>query len=82
MIYNHTLSDNYNKCRMGASGAGKTTLLDVLAQRKTIGVVEGTILLDGQPLQVDYERLTGYVEQMGMRKRKGREERVDRRADR
>jgi ABC-type cobalamin/Fe3+-siderophores transport system ATPase subunit len=50
---------------MGASGAGKTTLLDVLAQRKTIGKVEGTILLDGDPLHKDFERLTGYVEQMG-----------------
>ena len=50
---------------MGASGAGKTTLLDVLAQRKTIGKVEGTILLNGEHLYADYERLTGYVEQMG-----------------
>eukprot|EP01114_Cavostelium_apophysatum_P016393 TRINITY_DN464_c0_g2_i1.p1 TRINITY_DN464_c0_g2~~TRINITY_DN464_c0_g2_i1.p1 ORF type:complete len:1450 (+),score=441.85 TRINITY_DN464_c0_g2_i1:26-4351(+) len=49
---------------MGASGAGKTTLLDVLAQRKTLGVVEGTMLLNGLPLRVDFERITGYVEQM------------------
>jgi ATP-binding cassette subfamily G (WHITE) protein 2 (SNQ2) len=51
--------------RMGSSGAGKTTLLDVLAKRKTIGVIEGTILLNGEPLRIDFERLTGYVEQQG-----------------
>jgi ATP-binding cassette, subfamily G (WHITE), member 2, SNQ2 len=51
---------------MGSSGAGKTTLLDVLAQRKTIGTIEGQILLNGEPLKLDFERLTGYVEQMGM----------------
>ncbi|PRP76487.1 hypothetical protein PROFUN_15157 [Planoprotostelium fungivorum] len=49
---------------MGSSGAGKTTLLDVLAQRKTQGKVEGTMLLDGSPLKRDFERITGYVEQM------------------
>eukprot|EP00026_Physarum_polycephalum_P005669 Phypoly_transcript_05704.p1 GENE.Phypoly_transcript_05704~~Phypoly_transcript_05704.p1 ORF type:complete len:595 (+),score=118.57 Phypoly_transcript_05704:2-1786(+) len=49
---------------MGASGAGKTTLLDVLAQRKTQGKVEGTMLLNGKPLRIDFERITGYVEQM------------------
>ncbi len=27
-------------CLMGASGAGKTTLLDVLAGRKTQGIIE------------------------------------------
>eukprot|EP01117_Protostelium_nocturnum_P003933 TRINITY_DN151_c0_g1_i2.p1 TRINITY_DN151_c0_g1~~TRINITY_DN151_c0_g1_i2.p1 ORF type:complete len:1405 (-),score=390.15 TRINITY_DN151_c0_g1_i2:123-4337(-) len=49
---------------MGSSGAGKTTLLDVLARRKTIGTVSGTILLNGKPLKIDFERITGYVEQM------------------
>ena len=53
-------------CRMGSSGAGKTTLLDVLAKRKTIGTIEGTILLNGEPLRIDFERLTGYVEQQGI----------------
>src|SRR5437868_1145742 len=33
---------------MGASGAGKTTLLDVLAARKTIGVIGGDILINGR----------------------------------
>ncbi|KAI8981169.1 ABC-2 type transporter-domain-containing protein [Trametes punicea] len=49
---------------MGASGAGKTTCLDVLAQRKNIGVVSGTLLLDGKPLQLDFARKTAYAEQM------------------
>ncbi|KAI8376507.1 ABC-2 type transporter-domain-containing protein [Radiomyces spectabilis] len=49
---------------MGSSGAGKTTLLDVLAQRKTIGKVEGRIYMNGEPLNVDFERITGYCEQM------------------
>ena len=48
---------------MGASGAGKTTLLDVLAQRKTGGVVKGHILIDGYPKDQYYNRLVGYVEQ-------------------
>lgn len=50
---------------MGSSGAGKTTLMDVLSRRKTIGKVEGDILLNGHPLNVSFERITGYVEQTG-----------------
>ncbi|KAI9474016.1 MAG: ABC-2 type transporter-domain-containing protein [Benjaminiella poitrasii] len=49
---------------MGSSGAGKTTLLDVLAQRKTIGKIEGRIYMNGEPLGPDFERTTGYCEQM------------------
>ncbi|KAI9277795.1 ABC-2 type transporter-domain-containing protein [Sporodiniella umbellata] len=49
---------------MGSSGAGKTTLLDVLARRKTIGVIEGNVFLNGEALMNDFERLTGYCEQM------------------
>ncbi|KAI8330865.1 ABC-2 type transporter-domain-containing protein [Chlamydoabsidia padenii] len=49
---------------MGSSGAGKTTLLDVLAQRKTIGKIEGRIYMNGEPLGNDFERVTGYCEQM------------------
>ncbi|EGC34351.1 hypothetical protein DICPUDRAFT_153464 [Dictyostelium purpureum] len=49
---------------MGSSGAGKTTLLDVLAKRKTIGQVRGKCFLNGKALQIDFERITGYVEQM------------------
>ncbi|KAI7743642.1 hypothetical protein M8C21_012064 [Ambrosia artemisiifolia] len=34
---------------MGVTGAGKTTLLDVLAGRKTTGIVEGEIRIGGYP---------------------------------
>ncbi|CAG8198303.1 unnamed protein product [Penicillium salamii] len=49
---------------MGSSGAGKTTLLDVLAQRKTEGKIEGSVLVDGQALPISFQRSTGYVEQL------------------
>lgn len=49
---------------MGASGAGKTTLLDVLAQRKTDGTVKGSILVDGRPLSISFQRSAGYCEQL------------------
>ncbi|KAI9492436.1 ABC-2 type transporter-domain-containing protein [Zychaea mexicana] len=49
---------------MGSSGAGKTTLLDVLARRKTIGKVDGRIYLNSEVLMKDFERITGYCEQM------------------
>lgn len=49
---------------MGASGAGKTTLLNTLAQRQTIGVVSGAMLVDGKPLDLDFQRGTGFCEQM------------------
>jgi ABC-type multidrug transport system ATPase subunit len=49
---------------MGASGAGKTTLLDVLAQRKTEGKIEGSILVDGRPLPISFQRSAGYCEQL------------------
>jgi len=49
---------------MGSSGAGKTTLLDVLAKRKTIGTIDGRIYINGETLGPDFERTTGYCEQM------------------
>lgn len=49
---------------MGSSGAGKTTLLDVLAQRKTDGSIHGSIMVDGRPLPVSFQRSAGYVEQL------------------
>ncbi|KAJ5675362.1 hypothetical protein N7462_008259 [Penicillium macrosclerotiorum] len=51
---------------MGVSGAGKTTLLDVLAQRVSIGVVSGDILVNGQPLMPNFPRRTGYVQQQDL----------------
>ncbi|EFX03933.1 ABC multidrug transporter [Grosmannia clavigera kw1407] len=49
---------------MGCSGAGKTTLLDVLAQRKDFGTINGSILIDGKPQGLSFQRMTGYCEQM------------------
>lgn len=49
---------------MGSSGAGKTTLLDVLAQRKTDGAISGSILVDGRPLPISFQRSAGYCEQL------------------
>ncbi|KAJ1310587.1 hypothetical protein OPQ81_007316 [Rhizoctonia solani] len=49
---------------MGASGAGKTTLLDVLAGRKTIGVIHGDVLIGGERTGVAFQRGTAYCEQL------------------
>lgn len=48
---------------MGASGAGKTTLLDTLSQRKSEGRVEGTVLLNGKPLDAAFGRACGFCMQ-------------------
>jgi ATP-binding cassette subfamily G (WHITE) protein 2 (PDR) len=51
---------------MGVSGAGKTTLLDVLAQRVSMGVVTGDMLVSGKPLNQSFQRKTGYVQQQDL----------------
>ena len=51
---------------MGVSGAGKTTLLDVLAQRVSMGVVTGDMLVSGKPLDESFQRKTGYVQQQDL----------------
>jgi ABC-type multidrug transport system ATPase subunit len=51
---------------IGASGAGKTTLLNTLAQRQKVGIVSGEMLVDGRPLQDDFQRGTGFCEQMDL----------------
>lgn len=51
---------------MGVSGAGKTTLLDVLAERVTMGVVSGDMLVDGHPRDHSFQRKTGYVQQQDL----------------
>ncbi|KAL2479687.1 ABC transporter G family member 32 [Abeliophyllum distichum] len=49
---------------VGESGAGKTTLMDVLAGRKTGGVIEGSINISGYPKkQETFARISGYCEQ-------------------
>ncbi|PKS05034.1 hypothetical protein jhhlp_008400 [Lomentospora prolificans] len=51
---------------MGASGAGKTTLLDVLAARKNIGVITGSVLVDGVAPGKEFQRSTSYAEQLDL----------------
>ncbi|KAI9762308.1 MAG: hypothetical protein M4579_000456 [Chaenotheca gracillima] len=51
---------------MGASGAGKSTLLNTLAQRQRLGVVGGDMLVDGRPLDLQFQRGTGFCEQMDL----------------
>lgn len=51
---------------MGASGAGKTTLLNTLSQRQTLGTVTGDMLVDGRPLGIEFQRGTGFCEQMDL----------------
>uniref|UniRef100_A0A1D1XGJ1 Pleiotropic drug resistance protein 6 n=1 Tax=Anthurium amnicola TaxID=1678845 RepID=A0A1D1XGJ1_9ARAE len=49
---------------VGVSGAGKTTLMDVLAGRKTGGIIEGSITISGYPKnQATFARISGYCEQ-------------------
>lgn len=51
---------------MGVSGAGKTTLLDCLADRTSIGVVTGEMLVDGRVRDTSFQRKTGYVQQQDL----------------
>ncbi|PWY81575.1 ATP-binding cassette transporter [Aspergillus sclerotioniger CBS 115572] len=48
---------------MGSSGAGKTTLLDLLASRVKVGVVSGTVCVNGSPRDPSFQRRVGYVQQ-------------------
>lgn len=51
---------------MGVSGAGKTTLLDCLADRVSMGVITGEMLVDGHPRDASFQRKTGYVQQQDL----------------
>ncbi|KAL3427948.1 ABC-2 type transporter [Phlyctema vagabunda] len=51
---------------MGVSGAGKTTLLDVLAQRVSMGVITGDMLVSGKPLSPSFQRNSGYCQQQDL----------------
>ena len=48
---------------MGESGAGKTTLLDALASRVTMGVISGSVFVDGRARDNSFQRKTGYAQQ-------------------
>jgi len=51
---------------MGSSGAGKTTLMDTVARRKTKGTITGDIMVNGEPQDEFFSRISGYVEQMDL----------------
>ncbi|KAM0471726.1 hypothetical protein ACHAP7_008991 [Fusarium lateritium] len=51
---------------MGVSGAGKTTLLDCLADRTSMGVIHGNILVDDKLRDASFQRKTGYVQQQDL----------------
>ena len=51
---------------MGVSGAGKTTLLDALADRLSVGVISGEMLVDGKLRDSSFQRKTGYVQQQDL----------------
>lgn len=51
---------------MGVSGAGKTTLLDCLADRVSMGVITGEMLVDGKIRDHSFQRKTGYVQQQDL----------------
>lgn len=62
---NGVFQPNILTALMGASGAGKTTLMDVLAGRKTEGLITGDIRVNGFPIhQKSFARVSGYVEQI------------------
>ncbi|KAL0262428.1 ATP-binding cassette transporter snq2 [Diplodia seriata] len=48
---------------MGMSGAGKTTLLNAISQRASIGVLTGSMFVDGAPVPRSFKRRTGFVHQ-------------------
>eukprot|EP00879_Flechtneria_rotunda_P017044 GHRR01017850.1.p1 GENE.GHRR01017850.1~~GHRR01017850.1.p1 ORF type:complete len:820 (+),score=223.92 GHRR01017850.1:95-2554(+) len=48
---------------LGPSGAGKSTLMDILAQRKSMGNLNGFLLLNGRPATSSFIRKTAYVPQ-------------------
>jgi len=48
---------------MGPSGAGKSTLLDILAARKTIGQLSGSVTVNGAPRASEFVRKISYVPQ-------------------
>lgn len=56
-------------CKDDRTNSSITRLLDVLAQRKDSGEVYGSILIDGRPQGISFQRLTGYCEQMDVHER-------------
>eukprot|EP00743_Colponemidia_sp_Colp-15_P009465 GILK01010348.1.p1 GENE.GILK01010348.1~~GILK01010348.1.p1 ORF type:complete len:618 (+),score=86.96 GILK01010348.1:95-1948(+) len=48
---------------LGPSGCGKSTLLDILADRKSHGVINGSIKVNGVPRDSNFKKLVSYVVQ-------------------
>ena len=48
---------------MGPSGCGKSTLLDVLADTKSVGVIEGDVRLNGRERGAGFRSTAAYVMQ-------------------
>ena len=48
---------------LGPSGAGKSTLMDILAMRKSLGNLTGTLLVNGRRASRRFVRMTAYVPQ-------------------
>ena len=49
-----------------SQNAGKSTLLDILAARKTVGRLTGTVKVNGAPRGSSFVRLTAYVPQASL----------------
>ncbi|KAJ2986020.1 hypothetical protein NUW58_g5230 [Xylaria curta] len=66
MVSNYSCIINTWACANGVegpSGAGKTSLLNVLAERTTIGVVSGEVIVDNRYQNVAFARKIGYAQQ-------------------
>jgi hypothetical protein len=50
---------------MGPSGAGKSTLMDILAMRKSLGNLSGSLMVNGQDAPASFIKKTSYVPQVG-----------------
>ena len=48
---------------LGPTGSGKTTLMDVLAGRKNVKMIQGDVIVNGQPTTECFKYMTGYVTQ-------------------
>ncbi|KAK9802008.1 hypothetical protein WJX73_010401 [Symbiochloris irregularis] len=48
---------------VGPSGAGKSTVLDILALRKSTGILKGQVLMNGKPCGQKFKHVQAYVPQ-------------------
>jgi len=57
-------SSKFSDWQFGTDCLYRTTLLNTLSQRHQVGVITGEIQMDGRPLGIEFQRGTGYCEQM------------------